>query len=92
MNDYEAPIALCNGWCVKSPTLGTCAKANHCLECNMFIPTIAHLSHYERQLHDVEATIAVAKANDMEVLLNKSLKTKESLENIIYKIRERRNC
>lgn len=85
------PIPLCNGWCVKNPSLGQCEKANHCLECEMFVPTFAYLNHYEMQLHEVEASISVAKANNMDVLLQKNLKTKESLEKIISKIRERRN-
>lgn len=84
------PTQLCNSWCVRSTTTGQCAKANHCLECNMFIPTLAHLSMYEMQLRQVEAAIEVAKANDMDLLVERNEKTKASLEKIISRIRERR--
>ena len=90
LSDYNNPTQLCNGWCVRSTTMGQCAKANHCLECNMFIPTLAHLSMYEMQLRQVEAAIEVAKANDMDLLVERNEKTKASLEKIISRIRERR--
>lgn len=91
LSDYDNPIPLCNGWCVRSSSLGQCAKANHCLECNMFIPTLSHLSIYEMQLRQVEAAIELAKANGMDLLVEKNEKTKESLKKIIIKIKERRN-
>ena len=91
LSDYKNPIPLCNGWCVKSPSLGICKKANHCLECNMFAPTLSYLSMYEMQLKEVEASIAIAKSNNMDLVVEKNLKTKASLEKIISKIRERRN-
>lgn len=56
----------------------------------MFIPTLAHLSMYEMQLRQVEAAIEVAKANDMDLLVERNEKTKASLEKIISRIRERR--
>ena len=56
----------------------------------MFIPTHAHLSMYEMQLRQVEAAIEVAKANDMDLLVERNEKTKASLEKIISRIRERR--
>lgn len=92
LSDYNNPIQLCNGWCTRSVTMGQCAKANHCLECNMFIPTFAHLSMYEMQLRQVEASIAVAEANGMDLIVQKNMKTKVALQNIIAKIRERRTA
>ena len=57
----------------------------------MFAPTLSYLSMYEMQLKEVEASIAIAKSNNMDLVVEKNLKTKASLEKIISKIRERRN-
>lgn len=38
----------------------------------MFIPTFAHLSMYEMQLRQVEASIAVAKTNGMDLIVKKT--------------------
>ena len=88
-SDYENPIPLCNGWCVKNSAFGVCKKANHCISCDAFVPTFAHIASYERQLQEIEATIAISKANCMQLMLNNALKTKESLEKILKKLYEK---
>lgn len=81
---------LCNGWCVRDVSnLGVCKKANSCLTCGLFKPSIEFLNNYEMQLQDVLATIEIARANDMEVLLKKNLKLKEDLERIIRVVKEK---
>jgi hypothetical protein len=89
LSDYENPIPLCNGWCVKNSAFGVCKKANHCISCDAFVPTFAHIASYERQLQEIEATIAISKANCMQLMLNNALKTKESLEKILKKLYEK---
>ncbi len=81
---------LCNGWCIRDVSnLGVCKKANSCLTCGLFKPSIEFLNNYEMQLQDVLATIEIARANDMEVLLKKNLKLKEDLERIIRVVKEK---
>lgn len=82
-------VPLCNGWCARDiNSLGTCKKANACLSCGLFKPSIEYLNNYEMQLSNVLDTIEIAKANNMEVLLKKNLKLKEELENIIKTVKE----
>lgn len=82
-------VPLCNGWCARDiNSLGTCKKANACLSCGLFKPSIEYLNNYEMQLSNVIDTIEIAKANNMEALLKKNLKLKEKLENIIKKVKE----
>ena len=88
--ENEVGVPLCNGWCSKDvASLGTCKKANVCLSCGLFKPSIEYLNNYEMQLSNVLDTIEIAKANDMEVLLKKNLKLKEELENIIKIVKEK---
>lgn len=85
----EIGTPLCNGWCVRDiETFGVCEKANSCLKCSMFKPSPEFLYNYCMQLEDVLAVIEVAKANNMEALLNKNLQLKERLEEIINAVRE----
>ena len=84
----EQSITLCNGWCCKDSRTGICKKANQCLFCTSFITSKQYLNNYCLQLQETEATIEVAKANNYDVLLNTSLKTKEALEKIIQRIKE----
>lgn len=84
----ELATPLCNGWCVRDvESLGTCKKANSCLKCSMFKPSPEFLNNYCMQLEDVLAVIEVAKANNMEALLNKNLQLKERLEEIIKTVK-----
>ena len=88
--ENEVGVPLCNGWCSRDVgSLGTCKKANACLSCSLFKPSIEYLNNYEMQLSNVLDTIEIAKANDMEVLLKKNLKLKEDLENIIKTVKEK---
>ena len=81
-------IPLCNGYCSMNSQMGICSKANACLTCSMFVPSPQFLNHYILQLQETEATIKIAEANDMDLLLSKSLVTKEALENIISKVKQ----
>lgn len=81
-------IPLCNGFCCKSIETGICKKASACLECPMFIPSKQFLNSYMLQLQETKASIAIAKACGYTQMLQKSLKTKESLENIISRLKE----
>lgn len=88
--EKEVGIPLCNGWCSRDVALlGTCKKANACLSCSLFKPSIEYLNNYEMQLSTVLDIIEIAKANDMEVLLKKNLKLKEEIENIIKTVKEK---
>lgn len=89
LKDHENAIPLCNGWCTKNSAFGVCKKANYCLSCDAFVPSPAHIYTYERQLQEIETTITLAKANRMEIILNKSLKTKEDLERILNTLYEK---
>lgn len=82
---------LCNGFCVRNPEMGACKKANACLSCGLFKPSVEYLNYYCMQLNEVEATIQVAKANDMDLLLEKNLKLKSDLERIIKAVKEQIN-
>lgn len=88
--EKEVGVPLCNGWCSRDvASLGTCKKANACLSCGLFKPSIEYLNNYEMQLSNVIDTIEIARANNMEVLLKKNLKLKEELENIIKTVKEK---
>ena len=87
----EIATPLCNGFCVRNPEMGACPKANACLSCGLFKPSIEYLNYYCMQLNEVEATIQVAKANDMDLLLEKNLKLKSDLERIIKAVKEQIN-
>lgn len=82
----EKSIALCNGYCNKNPLTTPCAKANACLNCSMFIPSIQFLNGYYLQLKEIEATIKIAEANNYVMLLKKAKMEKASLEKIIAKL------
>lgn len=82
-------IPLCNGYCTRNAATGICKKANFCLSCSMFIPSPEYLNNYCMQLQEVEAAIEVAKANDMDILVQENLKIKANLEKIIEKVRGR---
>lgn len=83
------PIPLCNGFCTKPVELGICKKANSCLECNMFTPSLAHIHVYEMQLQNVNTAITIAEKYNMIMLLNKNLQIKETLEKIISELKKR---
>ena len=86
----QSVTKLCNGWCTRDITkLGVCKKANACISCSLFQPTIEHLNNYEMQLQEVNATIEVARQNEMDVILQSNLKLKEDLERIIKQVKER---
>lgn len=85
-NIPEKSIALCNGYCTKNPLTTSCAKANACLNCSMFIPSVQYLNAYNIQLLEIEATIKLAETNGYTMMLNKALKEKEALEKIIAKL------
>ena len=87
----EIATPLCNGFCVRNPEMGACPKANACISCGLFKPSIEYLNYYCMQLNEVEATIQVAKANDMDLLLEKNLKLKTDLERIIKAVKEQIN-
>lgn len=88
--EKDVGVPLCNGWCIRDvASLGTCKKANACLSCGLFKPSIEYLNNYEMQLSNVLDTIEIAKANNMEVLLKKNLKLKEELETIIKTVKEK---
>lgn len=89
ISDYKDKQPLCNGWCSRSFAIGTCPKANACLSCNLFIPSIKFLTEYELQLKEVEAAILIAKENNMETLLQKNLKLKDDLIVIIEKVKQK---
>lgn len=82
----EKSVALCNGYCGKSPLTTPCAKANACFNCSMFIPSIQFLNAYHIQLLEIEATIKVAEANNYDMMLKKALREKVALEKIIEKL------
>ena len=82
----EKSVALCNGYCGKSPLTTPCAKANVCFNCSMFIPSIQFLNAYHIQLLEIEATIKVAEANNYDMMLKKALREKVALEKIIEKL------
>ena len=84
----ETAIPLCNGFCSKDIETGICKKATACLSCPMFIPSIQFINSYELQLQEIEATIAVAKANGYTKLLENSIETKKQLESILKKLKE----
>ena len=82
----EKSVALCNGYCGKSPLTTPCAKAHACFNCSMFIPSIQFLNAYHIQLLEIEATIKVAEANNYDMMLKKALREKVALEKIIEKL------
>lgn len=82
----EKSVALCNGYCGKSPLTTPCAKANACFNCSMFIPSIQFLNAYHIQLLEIEANIKVAEANNYDMMLKKALREKVALEKIIEKL------
>lgn len=87
----ETAIPLCNGFCCKQPETGICKKANTCLNCPMFIPSIQFITSYELQLQEIEATIAIAKTCGYTKMLENCLETKKTLEDIIKRLEEKRN-
>ena len=87
----ETAIPLCNGFCCKQIDTGICKKANTCLNCPMFIPSIQFISSYMIQLQEVEATIAIAKNCGYTKMLENCMETKKILEDIIKRLEEKRN-
>ena len=87
----ETAIPLCNGFCCKQIDTGICKKANTCLNCPMFIPSIQFISSYMIQLQEVEATIAIAKNCGYIKILKNCMETKKILEDIIKRLEEKRN-
>lgn len=85
----EHSVALCNGFCNKNPLTTPCAKANACLNCSMFVPSIQFLNGYYLQLQEIEATIKIAEVNGYVMMLKKARMEKESLEKIIAKLEEK---
>lgn len=81
-------IPLCNGFCCKQIETGICKKANACLNCPMFIPSQQFMNSYELQLQETLATIEIAKSSGYTKLLENSLTTKKSLEEIIAKLKK----
>ena len=87
----ETAIPLCNEFCCKQIDTGICKKANTCLNCPMFIPSIQFISSYMIQLQEVEATIAIAKNCGYTKMLENCMETKKILEDIIKRLEEKRN-
>lgn len=87
----ETAIPVCNGFCCKQIETGICKKANACLNCPMFIPSIQFINSYELQLQEVSATIAIAKNCGYTKMLENCLETKRTLEDIIKRLEEKRN-
>lgn len=84
-------IPLCNGFCCKQIDTGICKKANVCLDCPMFIPSIQFISSYMIQLQEIEATIAIAKTCGYTKMLQNCMETKQSLEDIIKRLEDKKN-
>ena len=87
----ETAIPLCNGFCCKQIDTGICKKANTCLNCPMFIPSIQFISSYMIQIQEIEATIAIAKNCGYTKMLENCMETKKILEDIIKRLEEKRN-
>lgn len=86
LEDYKNATPLCNGWCCRPTELGLCDKANACLSCSQFRPSLLHLTNYKSQLAEVEASLAVAKENSYTRMIEKCEKDKAALEDIISKL------
>ncbi len=84
-------IPLCNGFCCKQIDTGICKKANVCLDCPMFIPSMQFISSYMIQLQEIEATIAIAKTCGYTKMLQNCMETKKSLEDIIKRLEAKKN-
>lgn len=84
-------IPLCNGFCCKQIDIGICKKANVCLDCPMFIPSMQFISSYMIQLQEIEATIAIAKTCGYTKMLQNCMETKKSLEDIIKRLEAKKN-
>lgn len=91
IEDYENAIPLCNGWCCRPTELGLCEKANACLTCSQFRPSIRHLTSYQLQLAEVESSLAVAKQNGYIRIVEKCEQEKKALEDIILRLEEMLN-
>lgn len=87
----ETAIPLCNGFCCKQIETGICKKANACLNCPMFIPSMQFISSYELQLQEIEATIAIAKTCGYTKMLENCMETKKLLEEIIKRLEEKQD-
>lgn len=92
MNDIvpKHSVALCNGYCNKSPLSSPCAKANACFNCSMFVPSTQFINSYYLQLQEIETTIAMAQANGYVIMEKKALVDKENLQNIINQLEARK--
>lgn len=91
IEEYKNALPLCNGWCYRPVGLGICNKVNSCLTCSQFRPSSQFLIGYKMQLLEMESSIAVAKENGYERLLEKCEKGKAALENIIMRLEEKIN-
>lgn len=87
-SEFEKALPLCNGWCCRPIGLGICEHANYCLSCDLFRPDSRHLNYYSMQLEELKATLNVAKVNNNEPLVKKTLKDIENVERIINKVNE----
>lgn len=86
LEDYKNTTPLCNGWCCRPTELGLCDKANACLSCSQFRPSLLHLTNYKSQLAEVKASLAVAKENGYTRMIERCEKDKKALEDIISKL------
>ena len=61
----------------------------YCLKCKLFVPTFEHINTYKNELRALESTIAIAKQENSEILLQKCTEDKKALEKIITELEER---
>lgn len=86
IEDYENAHPLCNGFCCRPADLGVCEKLNACLTCNLFRPTLQHLTGYKLQLMEVESSLVMAKENGFNRMAEQCKKEKAALEKIIKRL------
>ena len=91
IEDYKNAMPLCNGWCCRPTELGLCEKANACLTCSQFRPSIRHLTSYQLQLTEVKSSMAVAKQNGYTRIVEKCEQEIKALEDIILRLEEMLN-
>lgn len=91
IEDYKNAMPLCNGWCCRPTELGLCEKANACLTCSQFRPSIRHLTSYQLQLTEVKSSMAVAKQNGYTRIVEKCEQEMKALEDIILRLEEMLN-
>lgn len=81
-------LPLCNGWCCRPIGLGLCEHANKCLTCSLFKPDGRHLSYYQLQLQELEATLGAAMTTENQKLIDKTKEDIAAVKRIIKEVEQ----